>query len=361
MVDHIGHAIVKIKDYCEEKRISVYELATQLEEKRRELIGREVKLKEGPTENSVALFVSGKESFSKEKACINCSVDVFCACEGANVLFDVGSVLRKELIDVGQGVKMTEPIKVEKGLMTGELISASLSHKGVLAIHGSRCIQLTDLNSNKQVIMRVEDGSLAGFYDEMIILLTCGRHLRETTVEEVFRTPRIETFGVITGTNDVLAFTDVSLLHATRILYYSTLNRELFSFNVDTRISKEINVGRMVWTIASFTGINCEVKAVFKSNDKCTYALNDDDTVTKVNGEQDNTLTAIFPSTSDPKNISNAVSKHNGDIVRDGNKIDTTELIKFETCYSVVRVYGDVFLAYDEKTHSWVLLRIITP
>ena len=102
MVDHIGHTIVKIKDYCEEKKTSVYELATQLEEKRRELIGREVKLKEGPAENSVAPFVSGKESFSKEKACINCSVDVFCACEGANVLFDVGSVLRKELIDVGQ-------------------------------------------------------------------------------------------------------------------------------------------------------------------------------------------------------------------------------------------------------------------
>ena len=59
----------------------------------------------------VALFIAGRERFFKEKACINCSIDRYCACDGADMLFDVDSVIRKKLIDVGQGVKMTEPIK----------------------------------------------------------------------------------------------------------------------------------------------------------------------------------------------------------------------------------------------------------
>ena len=85
-------------------------------------------------EYSVALFIAEREGFFREKACINCSVDEYCACDGADVLFDIEGVMKKELVDVGQGVKMTEPIEVKKGLMTGNSIYASLSHNGILAI-----------------------------------------------------------------------------------------------------------------------------------------------------------------------------------------------------------------------------------
>ena len=123
-------------------------------------------------ERCVALFISGRKGFFKERTCINCSIDEFCACDGADVLFDLDRVMRKELVDVGQGVKMTEPIEVKKGLMTGNCIYASLSHNGIIAIGVNwNTVQLTDLNTNRQVEMNVERYSLVGFYDTMLLLL----------------------------------------------------------------------------------------------------------------------------------------------------------------------------------------------
>ena len=124
-------------------------------------------------EEYISLFVSNGKRFFKEQACINCSIDKFCACDGADVLFDIDGVMRKEPVDVGQGVKMTEPIKVEKGLLTGEFIYASLSHQGILGIYANRnIVQFTDLNDNKKVEIEVGNFTLAGFYDESVLLLT---------------------------------------------------------------------------------------------------------------------------------------------------------------------------------------------
>ena len=83
-------------------------------------------------------FVSGKEGFFKEKACVNCSIDNYCACDGADILFGIEGVMRKELVDVGQGAKMAEPIKAEKRPMTGGRTSTSLS-KGCLLFVPAHC------------------------------------------------------------------------------------------------------------------------------------------------------------------------------------------------------------------------------
>ena len=93
-------------------------------------------------------------------------------------------------------------------------------------------------------------------------------------------------------------------------------------------------------------------------DDKCTYTLNIDDTVTQVNGGQGNFFTALFPSTSNPESVKDGVFKYNDCFVKDGKEIDTDHLIKFSWC-STIRVYRDVFLTYDTKTKSWVLVRII--
>ena len=312
-------------------------------------------------ERSIALFISGRKSFFREVACINCSVDEYCACDGADVLFDVDRVMRKGLVDVGQGVRITEPIKVEKGLLVGDNIYVSLSHDGILAICPNySTIQLTDLNINKQVEMEVEDDSLVAFYDDIILLLTFRKPLREARVEEVFENPTIETFKKIEGTSDVKPYTDVSLLHDRRELYYYTVYRRLFSFNVDTRENTKINIGRRVGPIASLTGIDSGVKAVFYSfDDNCIYALNNDNTVTKVNGEN-GCLEALFPSASNPKNIKDALFKYNDNLVKNGNKLDTSKLINFSG-HSVIRIYRDIFLTFDLSTNSWVILRIVVP
>lgn len=315
-------------------------------------------------EYCIALFISEREGFFREKAWINCPIDEYCACDGADFLFDVDTVMRKELIDVGERVKMTKPIRVERGLIGGEYIYASLSHQGILAIHANSnskyIIQFTNLNTNEQVKVKVEFHSIIGFYDSMLLLLTWDRPLREATVEEVFNNPRIETFREIGGTKNVRSLTDVSLLQERRVLYYPTYDWKLFSFNVDTRENTEINVGMTVYTIASLTGIDCNIKAVFRDyDDKCTYTLNNDNSVTKVHKRKLDGLSAIFPSSSNPKNIKNAVFKHPNDLTKCGNNINTNGLTEPRSSYSVVRVYKDIFLAYDWNTDSWVLIRIV--
>ena len=269
--------------------------------------------------------------------------------------------MRQRLVSVGEGVKISEPVKVERGLVTGSYIYASLSHQGVLAIYAYKSVQLTNLNTNRQVKMRVWNESITGFYNDKALMLTYETHLREAVVEEVFSNPNIKTFKRIKGTGKAFPWTDVSLLQERRVLYYPTIDDELFAFNVDTRTNTEIDVGRRVWYVASLTGIDCGVKAVFQSNDDdCTYTLNTDDTVTKVGGEQNNWLTALLPSTSSPKSVKDGVFMYENRLVKDGKEIDTSHLIRFNG-YSTIRVYKDIFLVYDKSTKSWVLVRITVP
>ena len=236
-------------------------------------------------ESFTARFILDREALFREEACINCPVERYIARGNASPIFGVDGVMRKEL-DVGEAVKMAEPLKVDKGLLTGWGVHASLSHNGILAICANQnTVQFTDLNTSRQVNMKVESDSLVGFYDDMAILLTWNKPLREATVEEVFNNPTIETFKVIEGTNDVILWTDVSLLHVRRVLYYPTRDCKLFSFNVDTRMNAKIDLGMKVSYIASFTGIYCAVGAVFKGplSRSCTCILNSDNTITEVN------------------------------------------------------------------------------
>ena len=144
MVGHIGHETQKVKDFCINMKVSVHELATQIEEQSKKRIEIANMLKEIPMEYCLALYIVGRKEFFWEKACINCPVDKYCACDGADVLFDIDGVLRKELVEVGRGVRMTQPLKVEKGFLTGGHIHVSLSHKGVLAVCARKTVQFTD-------------------------------------------------------------------------------------------------------------------------------------------------------------------------------------------------------------------------
>ena len=83
--------------------------------------------------------------------------------------------------------------------------------------------------------------------------------------------------------------------------------------------------------------------------------------MTKIYEGQRSWLTTIFPSASDPKSIQDAVFNYECGLIKCGKKIDTSELMGFENYSSFVRIYKDIFLAYDTKTKSWVLLRIHVP
>ena len=308
----------------------------------------------------ISLFVSNREEFFEEKTCINCPVDCYCSCDRADILFDIDRILRKRLIDIGQDVKISDSLKIEMRLATGNDTIASLSHQGMLAICVSgNIIQFTNLNNNRQIEMRVESHSQVGFYDENMLLLTLMKPLRKAKAEDVFENPTTKTFKEIEGTNDTTPFTDVSLLHEKRVLHYNNTDYKLFSFNVDTEKNTEINVEKKPRSMASFTGIDCNAKAVFQSwDDMCTYILNNDNTITKVTGEQNNWITTLFPSASNPRNISNAMFKYDWDFIKCKSMMDTDDLMEFDY-YSVVRVYRDIFLAYDYNINSWILVRIL--
>ena len=312
----------------------------------------------------VALFIAGGEDFFVEEACVNCPVDRFCACDDADVLFDVWEVMGQRLVDVGEGIRVSEPVTVERGLRCEKgIFYASLSHRGVLAIYsysGKSIIQFTDLHTDRQVELDVENTSLVGFYDDNMILLTWYKPLREATVEDVFRECDISQFRKIGKVDGVCPFTDVSLLNETRVLYYPTTDYRLFSYNVDTGVNAEVDVGKKVWFCASLTGIDCGTKVVFQGGN-ITYALNTDNTISEVGERQNSLLTTVFPSSTDPTDLRKAAFKYYGHLVFGGKKVEFWGPFKLEWFYSVVRVYKDIFLLYNWNTRSWVLSRIIVP
>ena len=120
------------------------------------------------------LLLNEMTSLFKTNYCINTTVDNFIAFPFVEMALDIDGVLKQNFVDVGKEVKVSEPIKVEKGLMGGDWICASLSHQGILAVyvHNPSVVQFTDLKTNRQVKIDVEDYSLVGFYDNMILLLT---------------------------------------------------------------------------------------------------------------------------------------------------------------------------------------------
>ena len=98
------------------------------------------------------------------------------------------------------------------------------------------------------------------------------------------------------------------------------------------------------------------MKAIFYSDDNCIYALNADDTVTKIYERHDYGIKAVFPSSSNPKDIKSAVFSCGNDFIKCGNWLNTSELSCFYND-SVVRVYKDIFLACGSG--GWCLFRIV--
>ena len=66
--------------------------------------------------------------FTPPGYCINTTVDNFRSFPFVEDVFDIDATMGKELVDVGEGVRMTQPLKVDKNLLSGDSIHASLSH-----------------------------------------------------------------------------------------------------------------------------------------------------------------------------------------------------------------------------------------
>ena len=101
---------------------------------------------------------------------------------------------------------------------------------------------------------------------------------------------------------------------------------------------------------------------VFKDYDnKITYSLNKDNSVSELCGWQSDDLTTILPLSSDPADVRKAALKYWDYLMYRGKEVEFSTPFRFERFLSVIRIYRDVFLLYDENTKSWILTRIIIP
>ena len=42
---------------------------------------------------------------------------MLCVCDGANLFFDIDDIMRQKLVDVGQGVRIPEPLDVDSRIL----------------------------------------------------------------------------------------------------------------------------------------------------------------------------------------------------------------------------------------------------
>ena len=311
-------------------------------------------------------YVASGEGFFETPCCIDCEIEEYCAFDNADRVLGVESVYEKRMIDIGEGIVISEPLVVEKGLrVEGEYFRASLSHQGILAIYSydrKDIIQFTNLINGEQVEVKVEHWSNTAFYDNKVILLTGGKPLREARVEEVFNEQDTSVFKKIGDVDEVSSYADTSLLHSRRVLCYKSIQDIPYEFNVDTRENKRIEIEQKVLYFSSLMGINCGVKAVFKDVDnRFTYILGWDNKVTLLHEVKEGSLTSLFASSTDPSDLSRGVLKYSNYLIKGGNRIDPREPIHFEPCQSIIRIYRDIFLLLDDNIKKWVLSRIITP
>lgn len=308
----------------------------------------------------IALFISNKGHLFKEKTYVDCPIDRFCACDGADILFDIDGVMRQKLIDVGEGVKMSEPLKVDRYLASEECVDASLSHQGILAIYDryDNIIQFTNLNNGKQVVVPIYSTTHIAFYDNMVLFLTERKSLKETTVDDIFYNHDIKTLKIITGTSNIGSWADTSLLNKRRVLYYRNTFDRLFAFNVDTRENIKFDSWTYTHSMISFTGIDCNIKAMYCGPRVKTYVLDMNNTISITSIENEKDFVTMFPSAANPHNITNAVFMNSKRFIKAGNRLNTRDIMKFHG-RTVVRVYEDVFLAFDYDTFCWYLFRLV--
>ena len=290
----------------------------------------------------------------------------FRAMEGVERAFDVDGVMEKRLVDVGEGVLVSEPVIVEEGFKVRKNgFYSSLSAKGVLAIHlwdKYRIVQFTNLLADGEVEVIVSSWTIIAFYDDNVILLTSGKPLRKAAVEDVFRMPHVSTFEKIGDVDKVTPRTDTSLVHLKRVLCYVSRDYIPYEYNVDTQENRRLDIPQRVSSFASLMGTDCGVKAVFEDFPAgCTHTLHWDNTITHLYDSRGGELSSLFASSSSPWDLSKALLRYGSYLIKGSNKIKLAQPVSLEEDYSITRICNDIFLLYDNNIRRWVLCRIIVP
>lgn len=324
------------------------------------------------TSGTIALYVATRDTFFHSKACVNCSVERYCAFEGADVLQGIDDIMRTKLVRIMPNVLISTPYIIDRPLRRGDYIMATVSHKGVLAIFSEMDgygVEFYDFTNDHVSDIKVETYTKVGFYDDKLIMITSWHPLRECEVETVFSNDdKTINYTKLGDIDTVYCEADVTTLNSTRVLCYLSTENISYEYNVDTGTNKEIEIEEGVGSFLSFTGIDIGVKAIFKEwegNWGLFYLDKNDVTHPITLKEKINTrfLTDLIPSESSPLDLDKALK------VDDCFEFSTTRLhsdegktkknVEFQGHNAIVRIFKDIFLLYDISLFKWVLVRII--
>ena len=319
---------------------------------------------------AVALFLTLTRHALATPALVDCPVDDFCAYPCADELAGIDEAMRARSIDIGFGVKMGSPHKLDYKLRGGSYIYSSLSHEGIFAVSSlvgeRKAVQLTNMLSGNQCEFNVEGTTNIGFYDSNMLVLTYRKPIRRCSVSSMFEKPDISTLERVGEIDKVSCYTDVSLLHTRRVLYYTSSGCLPYKYNIDTGQNKRVLDGKKVWPFGSVTGINTNTKTIFREygNGNHVFGLKKDGKLSEIlSNDPIYCLTFILPSSSDPTDLRKALKIYsNGRAYIKENECVSLDIpIKFEGGLSIVRIYRDIFLMFDDNSESWVLTRIVVP
>lgn len=331
----------------------------------------------------VCLHVASRPGFFEPQYRIHCDVLNYCAYPDADLFEGVREAMQAELIHIGKGIGVSVPVKVETKLRKGLYIHATLSHEGVLAIcsimGNKHEIELTDLKTNNQCLIPVEETSSAAFYDDKIIVIVSRFPLRECKVSEAFRCPNSINYKELGDVKKISSNLDTSLLHATRTLLYKSMDFIPYKYNVDTgeniRILKDLDV----WSFGCMTGIDAGVEGVFRAagDDSFTYGYARDGTAILLSETKPvifynkpkqtgphAILSNVLPSMSHPADLRKAMRLYSNGcfyVGADDDKSLAFGPFEYQGGHSIVRLFKDIYLAYDHKKKYWVLVRIDVP
>ena len=296
------------------------------------------------------------------------SISTFEAFPGAAALLG-DKINERSLRDVARGVRVSRPLDVY-GLKNNykHEVFASVSHRGIFAASGRRdhktVVDFTDLLSGQRVSVRVEHWTLVGFYNNKSLLVTSGQCLRELDMQDVFTAGGLARFNPVSNVKVGSPFTDVTLLNTTRKLFFTTGEHKAYRFDVDTHKTKRVFRGIKVCSFASLTGISMGHKVIFCEHENHYRKFVADSSGRILSQIRSCNFMPVSPiiiqSSASPKNISKCVVISWGEVTTGVYSIRRAwpRFLKVSGFISIVRLFQDVFIAYNRKSGKWVIVKI---
>lgn len=313
------------------------------------------------------------------------ATDTYRAFPGVEERFGLGALAERMLVEVGDGIHISEPLLVELPCNhRGRVEGVYLSHRGLLI--QSFCVDegtskhpdvrhymmLLCLDTSRENVFRIGGTAIPCFYDDKVIFVSTWRHLSEANVEDLFGwegflhlPPAISIGGdpnrilrVLVKESRILASADPTLLNERRELYYIAHMNKLYCYNVDTKANSIVDVGMKVHHIIPTKGIDSGAKVIFRGKGRYNYVLTQTNSITRLTyGKRWREARGVFLRREDPRDVNGAVFEYATYFLKDSKKVRIEEPIDLRDVYCIIRLFEDMFLL--RFCRKWALCRIV--